>query len=980
MNFKKIWKGLQIVAESVLDLNAKGQVQVDDSSGKAHYHNGTTSSPIVTEAHSGTLTNKTIDADNNTVSNIENDNIKAAAGIAESKLSLDYSTSSLNTAITDHISDTTDAHDASAISNAPSGNLAATDVQAALNELQGDIDTTNSNVSSVTTDVADLVTLSGVTANSTDLGTFTGTTIPDNSDVKEALQALETEVESKIDASDLTTHENDTSTHGVAGAIVGTSDSQTLTNKTIVVANNTVTTAATGNLAATELNAALAELQGDIDTRATSSALTTHTSASTGVHGVTGSVVGTSDTQTLTNKDIDGGTASNTNRITLPKAAKATLDGLTRKEATLVYASDLDKVYYDDGTNLRAVGSGSGSDINYIENGDAETGTTGWATYADAAGTIPVDGTGGTASQTSFYTLTSSAKARGSASFGLAKVGSGSGQGQGVSYDFTIDNADKAKQLTISFDYNASSTYNDGWFKVFVYDVTNNTLIRVNGEDILAGGDQTNGVYVKHYARFQTSIDSTSYRLIIHNSTTHDTVAATDFILNFDNVQVSPKSIVYGSPITDWTSYTPTFAGLGTVTNIDFYYRRVGDTLEIYGSGTTGTVTATTASISLPSGLVTSANINSTSPRGSFYLSGSTADAVDAYRLNIIASPSDTTVGIGERTSAASNEVLKRAGNSIAGNSLNFNVLFSVPIQGWSANAAMSEDLGNRTIFARMRSTAAQLVNSAAELVIFQAVDFDTVGMANISTERFTIPETGVYIIGASGSVTTFTNFDDGEEATIEVRVNGANNTDSFAHYPFSTDGGQSFNFATQPYYLNKGDYVELWVNNIASDPTTETFELSPGTYFSITKIASPQTIFETETVAAVYNDCSQNIPSSVSTIVTFDTKIQDTHNAYDTATGAFTIFTSGYYHISASFGLTGASASGYYFPYISTSSGETIYGNRLPILTINVQNIMSFTYYFNKGDTFSIGINQTEGTTRPLNSTFCNFSVARIK
>jgi hypothetical protein len=43
------------------------------------------------------------------------------------------------TAITDHINDATDAHDASAISNVPSGNLAATDVQGALNELQTDI-------------------------------------------------------------------------------------------------------------------------------------------------------------------------------------------------------------------------------------------------------------------------------------------------------------------------------------------------------------------------------------------------------------------------------------------------------------------------------------------------------------------------------------------------------------------------------------------------------------------------------------------------------------------------------------------------------------------------------------------------------------------------------------------------------------------------------------------------------------------------
>jgi hypothetical protein len=46
-----------------------------------------------------------------------------------------------STDLSNHINDSSDAHDASAISNVPAGNLAATDVQAALNELQSDIDT-----------------------------------------------------------------------------------------------------------------------------------------------------------------------------------------------------------------------------------------------------------------------------------------------------------------------------------------------------------------------------------------------------------------------------------------------------------------------------------------------------------------------------------------------------------------------------------------------------------------------------------------------------------------------------------------------------------------------------------------------------------------------------------------------------------------------------------------------------------------------
>jgi hypothetical protein len=63
------------------------------------------------------------------------------------------------------------------------------------------------------------------------------------------------------------------------GAIVGTTDTQTLTNKTLVAttiaaATNTITTAASGNLTSTELNAALAELQTDVDTRSVASTTT----------------------------------------------------------------------------------------------------------------------------------------------------------------------------------------------------------------------------------------------------------------------------------------------------------------------------------------------------------------------------------------------------------------------------------------------------------------------------------------------------------------------------------------------------------------------------------------------------------------------------------------------------------------------------------------------------------------------------------
>lgn len=87
MAFRKIYDGIKIIAKTVASSVGLGELEVLNDN-KLHYHNGTTSSPVVTEDHAATLENKNISFNDNIITDMSfvDADINASAAIQRSKL------------------------------------------------------------------------------------------------------------------------------------------------------------------------------------------------------------------------------------------------------------------------------------------------------------------------------------------------------------------------------------------------------------------------------------------------------------------------------------------------------------------------------------------------------------------------------------------------------------------------------------------------------------------------------------------------------------------------------------------------------------------------------------------------------------------------------------------------------------------------------------------------------------------------------
>lgn len=548
-------------------------------------------------------------------------------------------------------------------------------------------------------------------------------------------------------------------------------------------------------------------------------------------------------------------------------------------------------------------GTSSSSGINYIANPGAEVDTSGWATYADAAGNVPVDGTGGTATNLTFSRSTSS-PLRGAGMFSLAQANSTSLQGKGVSYDFTIDIADKAKSLSLTFDYNASSTFvagngitpplNDGTtttnagnsdIEVFIYDVTNAILIPVRPQVITANG--ANNFSFK--GTFQTASNSTSYRLIFHVATT--SANATGWTFKFDNLALGPQALSQGPAMDDWTSGRPLTpsAAFGTVTSPVYETRRVGDSLEVVFAFTIGTVAAVNVSIALPAGLVVDSsklpsNASGTQVGGAQQISTSGSASTIFGNILPMFYDGSTTGSIFITNLVQSSAFKKDTGSNMLGTGAAFVGKFSVPILGWSSNSVMSNDTDTRIIGAIAHVSSNISVTSLTP-INFDVVDNDTHGAVTtgVGAWKFTAPVSGFYDILLTAGA--------GNASDIRLYKNGS------VFKSFGTiNVSENANGYCTTLFLVAGDFVDVRIGG------TTTVSGGSGnsnyTHIAVFRKSGPASIAATDVVIAQAYISTNTTPTAGAQI-NFDTVAIDTTGAITTGSSwKFTAPVSGYYEV----------------------------------------------------------------------------------
>lgn len=506
------------------------------------------------------------------------------------------------------------------------------------------------------------------------------------------------------------------------------------------------------------------------------------------------------------------------------------------------------------------------------------------------------------------FTSTTDSTLTGTTNFLYSKTGGINDQGKGISYPFTIDQGMKGKVLQGTFDYRIDSgTYTSGDLTVWIYDVTNDILIQPAPTSIQNHSLSSEPFFFE----FQTSSSSTSYRLIIHQTT----VTTNNYTVRFDNFNISRQAKLYGSPVTDWVSYTPT-GSWTTNTTYTGKWRRVGDSIELdINLALTGAPggAASLASISIPSGLsIDTAKLTGTVIGTTIYHGiGKTVSAGIGYPI-FVSSVSATTIrpilANASATYLADGGISTTAPNIYANTDyVNFNAKF--PVVGWSSSVVMSSDAATNVVaLSYYGVTTATFTGSYTDNILkYPTKSLEKGGITySSSTGLITISAAGSYSLSAVLQVPTSVPNNTSTDWLLRVNKNSTTIAD-IAPYPTGTAPAS----VVVPFTINNfifdavaGDTIKisLLFGAAATQIAWTGSTTSLASLLNIQRISGPAQIAASDSVSARYTTAAgQSIAYNTVSIVDFGTKDFDSNSAVTTgASWKFTAPSSGKYSISA--------------------------------------------------------------------------------